>query len=1125
MSAWSEVRRLAQLRHAELAGSGNQLVAAAVLLAAAETATGVKRVSRPNGDTLLEGAEANYDRDRKRIYYCNSTEPSLAKFYVAHEFAHHWLGEAGACCDDADFDLAVPAEPAMSAVGDSDAYSPKERAEAQANLFAREFLLPRTKLYHRCSNGQFDASSIAAELGVPVDLVTQQLADALLLPAEGDAISEPRQELPPDETQIQAIIAGPEPRLVRAGPGTGKTRTLVGRVAHLVANGEDPASILALTYSNLSAQDLSARIRAAIGDRAVAVWTGTFHAYGLELLRKHGSVVGFSEPPKLLDRTDCLMFLEELLPDLRLNYYLNLYEPLLSLRSILGAIGRAKDELTSPEEYERLARAMRDQAQDEESSETAERALEVARVYAVYDRAIRSRGLVDFGDLIVRPIEMLRGHESVRAAVRAERRHVLVDEYQDMNRASGLFLKEIVEPGRGPWVVGDVRQAIYRFRGASPLNMARFSDDFPGAQVTDLATNYRSGGKIVRAFETFGRQMVAARLASQGDLKAFRGETTGKLEYEIAATREAEAEGIAQSIRSRVKAGERFGNHTVLARSHTILARLATHLERAGVPTLYFGDFFERPEIRDLLALISLVSEANGAGLVRVAQMAQYGVHPNDISSVLTWRRDQRVTAVVALKKIAEIPGLSDTGREALSRLAKDVAHVTWPMRAHQFLMGYLFNGCDHVQNLLSDATVAGQQRRLAVYQLLQFAFAFKPPRGEDPKRAFLKHVRRLELLDEEKQLRQLPAAARNIDAVKLMTVHASKGLEFPIVHIAALAKGQFPGRSRYEPCPPPAGMISSDSLMSADAEEDSLFFVGMSRARDILHLSRALMNGKVSSKNPSRFLEHVARHLPKPVEAGVGWVSMGIGEAAFPQLVDRKVGNEWDWRDIETYLECPRKFYYSSVLKLKGDDESSPFLKFQSSLHATLAWVRKTASAAERRAGITAQFDTDWTQLGPSGHAFEPLYRTIGQKMVDTALAVMDGENLPAERSITLPGTGVVVGCRIDHVQLKAQGVEIQRLKTSRLAKKEEEKPRHVMWQAAVSKDHAGAHITFEQVSLLDGERRASKVQGDKLRVHLQSYDAVVNDAAAGKFDPKPSDHCPNCPFYFICPSNGATA
>ena len=245
----------------------------------------------------------------------------------------------------------------MSWVGDPDTYSPKERAEALANVYAREFLLPRATLRLHCASGSFDAEAIATTAGLPVELVMQQLADSLLVPEGADSLEEFAPEEAPDETQRLAIDASAEPLRVLAGPGTGKTRTLIGRVSHLIEKGADPHSIAILTFSNLSAQDLATRLRLAIGEKATALWVGTFHAFGLELLRKQGQAIGLSEDIRLIDRSASLDLLLELLPNLQLSHFLDLNEPLRRLGFITQLISRAKDELASPEVYEQAARA------------------------------------------------------------------------------------------------------------------------------------------------------------------------------------------------------------------------------------------------------------------------------------------------------------------------------------------------------------------------------------------------------------------------------------------------------------------------------------------------------------------------------------------------------------------------------------------------------------------------------------------------------------------------------------------------------------------------------------------------------------------------------------------------
>jgi superfamily I DNA/RNA helicase/Zn-dependent peptidase ImmA (M78 family) len=1122
LSVWREVRRQARLWHAELAPDAQDLVPAKALIEAAEKQTGIRIEARPAQDALLDNAEAVYDPEARRIYYSAETDPALAAFHIAHEFAHHRIDSALARCLGGDIDVATPAEPELSLVGETDTYSPKERAEALANLFARELLLPRGKLRKVCAAGVFDAQRIADQVGVPPDLVMQQLADALLLPEEIEGSDDVVTEPPPDDSQRLAAEASLHPLKVRAGPGTGKTRTLVGRVEHLVKSGEAPHGIAVLTFSNFSAQDLSARIRAAVGAQATAIWTGTFHGFGLELLRKYGEAIGLPVEVRLADRSGSLLVLEGLLGELNLKHYLDLNEPLRKLRSVLALISRAKDELISPEDYEQHGQAMLARAGDAASRADADKALEVARAYRAYDAALRAQGAVDFGDLISLPVQLLRANPIIRDAVRTERPHILVDEFQDMNRASGLLLRELVSTGRGPWVVGDVRQAIYRFRGASPVNMERFADDFPGAETRDLAVNYRSGGRIVRTFESFGAQMTGAHSSSAGPLKAHRGEDKGRITLDVASTLRAEYQGIAQRILATVRSGGRFGNHAILARSHTTLARLARHLERAGVPCLYFGDFFERPEIRDLLSVMSLAAEPGGVALVRVGQQPHYSIPADDISRIVAWRRAQNISMPSAIKRWDEIEGLSGAAQQGLRRLREDLGHGDYMTSAYRFLLVHLFSHGAHLQPLFADQSVAGQQRRLAIYQLLQFAFSFRGRPGTDPKRAFLDHVRRLELLDEEKQLRQLPAAAGDIDAVRMMTVHAAKGLEFPIVHLPALTARHFPV-NRPDLNPLPAGLIDTSALMSREAEEEALFFVAMSRARDTLHLSRAVnCGGRGWDKlGPSPFLERIRGHLPTRPDSPPTWGDEGLPEAVWAPLDPPQAREAWPAQALETYLECPRRFYYADVLGLGGLEARTPYRRFQSALRASIGWLRETTSEETRRQGAGARLAADWEEKGPREPGLSTLYRAAAERMLAMAMKLMSGTMLPTELSLTLRGD-IVITSNADHVRSGGDGIVIQRLKAGALAAKEGRKARHVVAQAALQRKHPGLPVQFQHVSLEDGKTQDTTLNARKLDEELLKLGETFDSIRAGAFAPEPDDfRCPSCPYFFICPSH----
>lgn len=1122
MSIWTEIRRQAQKRHAELAGGAQGLVPAVELLAAAESTTGIKVSSRPANDPLLDGAEAVYLREQKQIYCSESTGPAVKAFHIAHEFAHHWLDDLVSSCRGDDLDLFTPTEPEMSLVGEPDAYSPKERMEAQANLFAREFLLPRKKLASRWAEDAIGAEAIATELGLPKFLVMQQVADALLLPAEDDEDSAAEitaRDL--DPSQAEAIEMPPGAVRVCAGPGTGKSTTLLGKAKRLVKDSVNPRCILVLTFSNYSAQDLAYRLRITIGERATGIWVGTFHAFGLELLRKYSVEAGFSEHPRLLDRTGSLMLLEELLPKLQLSHYLDLVDPIRGLRPILKLISRAKDELASPERYRECAMALLDR-NDETEREQGEKGLEVARAYEAYESALRARGLVDFGDLLARPVELFAAKPEIREAVRQQYPHVLVDEYQDMNRASGIFLTELVSPGSGPWVVGDVRQSIYRFRGASPLNMARFSDEFHNAKTKYLGVNYRSGGRLIRTFEAFGKEMATGDSSAPPKLLAERGEPTGEVTFDVATTPDAEAEGIAQEILRSVKNGGRFRDHAILARSHRTLARVSSHLERCGVPCLYFGDYFERPEVRDLLSILSVVGERRGIGLYRVAQFPEYSVSAADVQASFQWRREQDISMLKALTRIHEIPDLSDNGRSGLAQLANDLKDVEFKTSPHQFLLEFLFGRGGRSRLLTGDKTIAAQQQRLAVYQLLQIAFTFRSGRSEDPKRAFLEHVKRVEMLDEEKELRHLPAAASGIDAVRLMTVHSSKGLEFPDVHLPSLTSRHFPV-NRGDLDPPPPGLVSTDPLMSREAEEESLFFVALSRAENRLHLSRAVVYGGGAWANvkPSPYLRRIAEHLPKPPDTEPNWTDPGKPTEIELPLPCPENRESWPARAIETYLECPRRFYYDEVIGLRGSASLTPFLQFQSALHNTLAWLRGsgTTPSEERTAGLTEHLAADWERFGPRGHAFESIYRTAAEDMLATAITLMQGSNLPVE--LSLDSGKVVVTSRADQITAEADGIVVRRFKAGKLAKSEKGKLRDAVMQVAARKQYPAQNVHFEHVSLVSAERRREKSTPRALEDEIMKIKRAFRDIEAGRFEPNPDDfRCPRCPYFFICPT-----
>ena len=386
----------------------------------------------PTGDPALKGARAVFDDQSGTIFAEQIGKASQRALVVAHEIGHECIHGGSATCSSEDVDPSRSMEAAPVGLQRVEDYGAHERRELQANVFAREFLFPRSLARRLFVEEGASASDIARQLDLPVPLVRQQILDAILLPpapTEEEAESPLARPSRPDPAQDRAAAHRGTPFQLQAGPGTGKTKTLVRRILSLLDDGVDPASILVLTFSNRAAGELAERVSAAVPEKAPKIWIGTFHAFGLDLIRRYYEEFKLPADPALFDRSDAIAVLEEILPTLPLVHYRNLWDPALILKEILGAISRAKDELYDDKRYLALAKQMEEDAgEDEEKQVAAQKCLEIAAVYERYERAKADHKAVDFGDLIMGPTRLLEGSEAIRAAVQLRHRHVLVDE-------------------------------------------------------------------------------------------------------------------------------------------------------------------------------------------------------------------------------------------------------------------------------------------------------------------------------------------------------------------------------------------------------------------------------------------------------------------------------------------------------------------------------------------------------------------------------------------------------------------------------------------------------------------------------------------------------------------------
>ena len=1111
MDGWSDIRRKARACHAKaLATAGGDRRAPSLVKAALANADLERRYYEP-GSTFGAGVLGSFERASGLVNVAKGQEPEAEAVVTAHEIGHSELHH-----DPINEVTLLPGglggDPVESGAGKVEGYSPRERKEVQADIFAAEFLCPADWLRDEHIVRRRKPAAIATELGLPESLVMNQLIRAVLLPPLRNAAPAPPAAVHDlDESQKLAANWDGGPLLVDAGPGTGKTRTLVRRIKYLLRKGSTPGMFLALTFSNKAAEEMRERLSATTQGAAIEMWAGTFHAFGLELITKWPSAIGRTSKVRVLDEAGSLALLEDNLAKLPLRHFQNLYEPAYELVHVLRAISRCKDELITPSAYRAAAEAAFAAAQaanDADAIEDAEKSLELAAIYEIYEDRLAATDSVDFGDLVLLAGRLVEKNPAVREYL-AKFRHVLVDEYQDVNLASAALLRSICRAGTDVWVVADQRQSIYRFRGAEPTNVSRFVDDFQGTRHS-LGHNYRSYAQVVRTFERFSAAMQGGAMA--GGWQANRAEG-GDVTLTAAPTLAAEAEAVRDKIEQFRAQGIAYADQAILARTHLTLARVTGILEQLGVPMLYLGDLFERAEVRDLLALVGIGAEIGNIGLVRAAALPEYGVPRGDAIATIRWARANGIPIYEALTRSGEIDGLSDAGQTGLARLGDQLRGLdnASPWR---LLTSWLFERSDYLRPLLLAGDAPAQQKLIAIYHLLKVC-GEQAAAGDNSRKGFLARIRRIEALNQDTSYRLVASEASDMDAVRVLTIHGSKGLEFGAVHIPALATRYLPSSRQGVHCPPPPSLRQL-SMQPGDfeVEEECLFFVGLSRARDFLSLTRAEQY-TAKRASPSKFLDAIAGTVRASRHQGSG--------ATFARpirLMPQAPRVPYREPELDVYMKCPARYRYEAIDGLHGGRDDSPYVQFHRCVRITAGWLEEqsAAGAPVDTVAALARLDDVWKQRGPIGSGYESYYRATAEEMVRQMAATIARESGQYDRGEWLvPVGGREVAVTPDRIIVTQGSVRVQRIRTGRRTKSEPDKEVYALLRSGAATKYPGRTISVETFYLATGETVPVPPKNDDKR--LKTYADAIATIERGEFQAKPDvRRCPSCPCYFIC-------
>lgn len=634
-------------------------------------------------------------------------------------------------------------------------------------------------------------------------------------------------DLNPQQREAATTVDGPV--LIFAGAGSGKTRVLTYRLAHLVRDvGVPPQQILAVTFTNKAADEMKARIARLVGEQSAQVTAGTFHSICGRLLRIDGEAIGVPRNFVVFDEGDQIAVVREALS--ALNYDPKLYKP----ADVLNAISRAKNELVSPEEYQKSAKEPWEKV--------------VAAVYRRYQAALAENRALDFDDLINKAVELLESKPDILEKWQRRWRYILVDEYQDVNDAQYRFVHLLASKHRNICVVGDDDQSIYGWRGANVRLILRFHEDYPDAKVIYLEQNYRSTKKILECANA-----VISQNQDRAPKKLWTANPDGEDVVVYGAVNETEeAEWAVSVINDLVGCGRRYGDVAILYRTNAMSRHFEEALIEEGIPYRIVGGvrFYERAEVKDLVAYLRLAhNPSDNVSAQRILMRPPRGIGEKTAALVRQIAAERAVGLLEACRILAQDERTRPAARRALADFVElmeslaaqaETASVATMARLAAEKTGYL-------AWLQASSSAEQLSRAENVEQFISLAAEYEERHPDARLPDFLEYVALMSDIDEAGEIG---------NQVALMTLHAAKGLEFPVVIMAGLEEGIFPHeRSLGTP--------------AEEQEERRLCYVGMTRAKEQLYLSYCryrTIYGMRTPMVPSRFLSD----LPSD---GVTWI------------------------------------------------------------------------------------------------------------------------------------------------------------------------------------------------------------------------------------------------------------
>jgi len=861
--------------------------------------------------------------------------------------------------------------------------------------------------------------------------------------------------------QLQAVKHEDGPLLVIAGAGTGKTTVITERIKHLVIEkGVKPQEILALTFTEKAAREMEERVDIALPYGYTQMWISTFHSFCDRVLRREALHVGYDPKYKLLGEAAAIQLVRDNIFDFDLKYFRPLGNPNKFISGMLQHFSRLQDEDIAPSKYmdwatQQKLKIYKKKEQEDKQMDSA-KWLELAKAYKKYDEIKTRGGYFDYGDLIVKTLHVFRQRKNVLAEYQKLFRYILVDEFQDTNFAQNELVKLLSGENGNITVVADDDQAIYRWRGAAVSNVVQFRKTFPKTKIVTLTKNYRSAQEILDKAYTLIQNNNPDRLEVvekiNKKLVSQVAKSRAKVEFIHSDRVENEAERVAEEVVDLIAKGRyEYRDVAILVRANNHSEPFVRALSRNGVPYQFLGPgrLFKQPEIIDLISYLKVLNNFDDStSMFRLLSIDNFGISIKDLVRVGNHAKRYNLSFFDACETVDSIAVSSDT-KEKISKIVGIInSHIKLIKKetAGQILY-YFLEETGLMKDLLSPDSIMAERKATNISKFFDKIKTYEV----DHEDATVSAV--VDWIELSSEIGESPLATdvdwTDINAVNILTIHSSKGLEFPVVFLVNLVSQRFPTVERKEQIPIPEELIK-EVLPTGDyhlQEERRLFYVGMTRARERVYLTAADYYGEGKrEKRLSPFVYEtlsdkiIALENSNKVDDQLSFLGYKKGEQK-PLEVERLRIDYLSYSQIETFKICPLHYKLRYILNVPTLPSAA--LSFGSSIHECMREFYESVMRKEKPSTHLVEniLKVYWIKEGYKSKSHEEKsLRAAKRYLFDYLKSEFDPRQLPLalEKNFVLPikidgGGGTLrVGGKIDRIDRLPDGkIEIIDYKT----------------------------------------------------------------------------------------------